>query len=119
MSSWRPLAVQTSLQSATGDWVGSHHHQNRAVVAYVAQGNLVEVVPRASPNCTEEIPISWNNTSLYMDPTQLRYQVCSLTHQVQAHCPAQVEHSWAMVSCIHFHPGVCTFKKSTCEPGTD
>ncbi len=30
--------------------------------------NPVEVVPRVSPNCTEEIPITWTNTSLYMDP---------------------------------------------------
>jgi hypothetical protein len=34
--------------------------------AYVAQCNQVEVVPRVSPNCTEEIPVTWNKTSLYV-----------------------------------------------------
>ncbi len=37
-------------------------------MVYVTQGNPVEVVPRVSPNCTKEIPILWNNTSLYVDP---------------------------------------------------
>jgi hypothetical protein len=29
---------------------------------------LVEVLPRVSNNCTEEIPVTWNNTSLFVDP---------------------------------------------------
>jgi hypothetical protein len=28
----------------------------------------MEVVPRVSPNCTEEIPVTWNNTSVFVDP---------------------------------------------------
>ncbi len=37
-------------------------------VAYVTRCNPVEVLPRVSSNCTEEIPITWNGTSLYVDP---------------------------------------------------
>ncbi len=37
-------------------------------VAYVTRCNPVEVLPRVSNNCTEEIPVTWNGTSLYMDP---------------------------------------------------
>jgi hypothetical protein len=38
------------------------------VMTYVTRCNPVEVLPRVSSNCTEEIAITWNNTSLYMDP---------------------------------------------------
>ncbi len=41
--------------------------KSRAVV-YVTRCNPVEVLPRVSSNCTEEIPVTWNNTSLYADP---------------------------------------------------
>jgi hypothetical protein len=37
-------------------------------VAYVTRCNPVEVLPRVSNNCMEEIPITWNGTSLYVDP---------------------------------------------------
>jgi hypothetical protein len=37
-------------------------------VAYVTRCNPVEVLPRVSNNCTEEIPLTWNGTSLYVDP---------------------------------------------------
>jgi hypothetical protein len=37
-------------------------------VAYVTICNPMEVLPRVSPNCTEEIPVTWNGTSLYVDP---------------------------------------------------
>ncbi len=37
-------------------------------VAYVTWCNPMEVVPRVSPNCTEEIPVTWNNTSVFVDP---------------------------------------------------
>jgi hypothetical protein len=37
-------------------------------VAYVTRCNPVEVLPRVSSNCMEEIPVTWNNTSLYVDP---------------------------------------------------
>ncbi len=30
--------------------------------------NPVEALPRMSSNCTEEIPVTWNNTSLNVDP---------------------------------------------------
>jgi hypothetical protein len=30
--------------------------------------NPVEVLPRVSLTCTEEIPVTWNNTSLFVDP---------------------------------------------------
>ncbi len=38
--------------------------KNRAV----ARCNPVEVLPRVSNNCTEEISVTWNGTSLYVDP---------------------------------------------------
>jgi hypothetical protein len=37
-------------------------------VAYVTRCNPVEVLPRVSSNCMEEIPVTWNNSSLYVDP---------------------------------------------------
>ncbi len=37
-------------------------------MAYVTRCNLVEALPRMSSNCTEEIPVTWNNTSLNVDP---------------------------------------------------
>jgi hypothetical protein len=37
-------------------------------VAYVTRCNLVEVLPQVSNNRTEEIPVTWNNTSLYVNP---------------------------------------------------
>jgi hypothetical protein len=37
-------------------------------VAYVTRCNPVEVLPRVSSNCTKEIPVTWNGTSLYVDP---------------------------------------------------
>jgi hypothetical protein len=37
-------------------------------VSYVTRCNPMEVLPRLSSNCTEEIPVTWNNTSLYVDP---------------------------------------------------
>jgi hypothetical protein len=41
--------------------------KSRAVV-YVTRCNPVEVLPMVSNNCTEEIPVTWNGTSLYVDP---------------------------------------------------
>ncbi len=37
-------------------------------VAYMTRCNPMEVLPRGSSNCTEETPVTWNNTSLYVDP---------------------------------------------------
>jgi hypothetical protein len=37
-------------------------------VAYVTRCIPVEVLPRVSNNCTEKIPVTWNGTSLYVDP---------------------------------------------------
>jgi hypothetical protein len=51
------------LQPAAGLQPRSRNLKSGAV-AYVKRYNPVEVVPRVSPNCTEEIPITWNNTSL-------------------------------------------------------
>jgi hypothetical protein len=45
-----------------------HVITKNGAVAYVTRCNPVEVLPRVSNNCTEEIPITWNGTSLYVDP---------------------------------------------------
>jgi hypothetical protein len=45
-----------------------HVISKSGAVAYVTRCNPVEVLPRVSSNCTEEIPVTWNNTSLYVDP---------------------------------------------------
>jgi hypothetical protein len=37
-------------------------------VTYVTRCNPVEVLPRVSSDYTEEIPVTWNGTSLYVDP---------------------------------------------------
>jgi hypothetical protein len=37
-------------------------------VAYVTRCNQVKVLPWVSLNCTKEIPVTWNNTSLFIDP---------------------------------------------------
>jgi hypothetical protein len=39
-------------------------------VAFVTRCNPVEVVPRAASNCTEEIPVTWNGPSLFVDPVR-------------------------------------------------
>jgi hypothetical protein len=56
-------------------------------VSYMMRCNPVEVLPRVSSNCTEEIPVTWNNTS-FRGPNQLHDQVSCLAHQVQRHHPA-------------------------------
>jgi hypothetical protein len=38
-------------------------------MAYVTWCNPVEVVPKVSNNCKEEIPMVWNNTGLFVDLT--------------------------------------------------
>jgi hypothetical protein len=45
-----------------------HVIAKNGAVAYVTRCNPVEVLPRVSNNCMEEIPITWNGTSLYVDP---------------------------------------------------
>ncbi len=45
-----------------------HMISKSGAVAYVTRCNPVEVLPRVSGNCTEEIPVTWNGTSLYVDP---------------------------------------------------
>jgi hypothetical protein len=45
-----------------------HVISKSGAVAYVTRCNPVEVLPRVSGNCTEEIPVTWNGTSLYVDP---------------------------------------------------
>ncbi|OBQ32942.1 MAG: hypothetical protein AN484_27560, partial [Aphanizomenon flos-aquae WA102] len=35
---------------------------------YVTHCSPVDVLPRTGTNCTEEIPVRWNNTDLYVDP---------------------------------------------------
>jgi len=37
-------------------------------VAYVTRCRPVEVLPRMSSNCTEEIPVTWKNSSFFVDP---------------------------------------------------
>ncbi len=37
-------------------------------VAYMTRCNPVEVLPRISGNCTEEIQVTWRNGSLFVDP---------------------------------------------------
>jgi hypothetical protein len=37
-------------------------------MAYMMRCNPVDVLPQISLNCTEEIPVTWNNTSLFVDP---------------------------------------------------
>jgi hypothetical protein len=46
----------------------SHVITKSGAVAYVTWCNPVEVLPRVSLNCTKEIPKTWNNTSLFVDP---------------------------------------------------
>ncbi len=45
-----------------------HTIATSGAVAYVTRCNPVEVIPRTSSNCTEEIPVSWGNASMYVDP---------------------------------------------------
>ncbi len=45
-----------------------HVISKSGAVDYMTRCNPVEVLPRVSSNCTEEIPVTWNNTSLYVDP---------------------------------------------------
>ncbi len=35
---------------------------------YVTKCSTVEVVPRTHPNCTEEIPVTFNGTDAFVDP---------------------------------------------------
>ncbi len=37
-------------------------------MTYVTRCNPVEVLPRVSSNCIGQIPVTWNNTSPYVDP---------------------------------------------------
>ena len=37
-------------------------------MAYVTKCNQVEVLPRTSGNCTDEIPVTWRNASVFVDP---------------------------------------------------
>jgi hypothetical protein len=37
-------------------------------VSYVTRCNPMEVLPGVSLNCTEKIPVTWNNTSLFIEP---------------------------------------------------
>jgi hypothetical protein len=45
-----------------------HVISKSGTVAYVTRCNTVEVLPRVSSNCTEEILVTWNGTSLYVYP---------------------------------------------------
>ena len=45
-----------------------HTIATSGAVAYVTQCNPVEVLPRVSGNCTEEIPVTWGNASVFVDP---------------------------------------------------
>ncbi len=45
-----------------------HTIAKNGVVAYMTWCNRVEVVHMVSCNCMEEIPVSWNNTSLFVNP---------------------------------------------------
>ena len=45
-----------------------HTIAKSGAVAYVTRCQPVEVLPRVSSNCTEEIPVTWRNSSLFVDP---------------------------------------------------
>ncbi len=45
-----------------------HTIATSGAVAYVTRCNPVEVIPRTSSNCTEEIRVSWGNASVFVDP---------------------------------------------------
>ncbi len=47
----------------------SHIITKSWAMAYVTWCNRVEVVPRVSNTCKEEIPMVWNNTGLFVDLT--------------------------------------------------
>ena len=48
-----------------------HTVATSGAVAYVTRCNPVEVMPRVSGNCTEEIPVTWGNSSVFVDPISL------------------------------------------------
>jgi hypothetical protein len=77
--------------------------KNRAV-AYVTRCNPVQVLPRVSSNCMEEIPITWNGTSFYVDP--MSYVIKSAAFPTR--CNDIAPPRWKIALRIPLHQGVCT-----------
>jgi hypothetical protein len=61
-------------------WQGYFITKSRGV-AYAIQYNPVEVVPRVNANCTEEIPVNLNSTSLFVDPISYAIKSAALPTQ--------------------------------------
>jgi hypothetical protein len=66
-------------------------------VAYVTRCNMVEVLPRISNNCREEIPVPPRNNSLFVD--QISYVIKTVASNTQCNDigTTEVEHRWEMV----------------------
>jgi hypothetical protein len=76
--SWggQPLQPPANVQEGAG-------LTKSGAVAYVMRCNPVEVLPRVSNNCTEEIPVTWNGTSLYGDPISYVIKSAASPHKMQ------------------------------------
>jgi hypothetical protein len=55
-------------------------------MAYVMRCNPVEVLPRISGNCTEEVPVMWRNITFFV------YPISNINPLVQRYSTAKVEH---------------------------
>ncbi len=81
--------------------------------------NPVEVLPRVSLNCTKEIPKTWNNTSLFVDPISYIIKSAALPTRCNDIDPAKVEHSRVVVLCIPLYQCVRSPKGTASEGGPD
>jgi hypothetical protein len=73
-------------------------------VANATWCNPVEVMPRVSSNCTEEIPVTWNTTSLFVDLISYVIKSAASPTQYNDIAPPMWNTSRALVLCIPCHP---------------